>query len=181
MKLQALFNVFASRVKSIFILQFHVLKTIKKFENDKQLVEVNLSYDGCILLYVNGKRIPKVRKILVKPIEGKKVVTFRAIGFFQFKNIILNVEPNVALNTNLSKQISSASNIVLSNKKLLKPLYSNSLLNKIDSKLIVRSLDSNALKSGITNKKISQLESKSQDFMLKSNTITLTDILTKQS
>ena len=178
MKLQALFNSFASKIKSTFVLQFHVLKKFKQFENDKQLIEVDLSYNGCILLFVNGKRIPKVKRLLVKPINGKKVVTFRAIGFFQFKNIILNVEPNVSLNTNLSKELSFTSNKDFSNIKLLKPLYSNSLLNKADSKLIVKSLDSKTLKSEIINIKISRLESNSKHYALKSNPTTLTEILT---
>jgi hypothetical protein len=180
MKSITLINSLVSNVRSIFVLQFQVFKTFKQFENDKQLVEVNLSYNGCMLLFVNGKRIPKMRRILVTPIDGKKVVTFRAIGFFQIKNVILEVEPKVVLDTNLSKQLSSNTNSCFSNKKLLNPLYPNSLINKINPELKVKNLVPRGFRSRTLNKKISQIKSKSRHYILKSNSTTITEIITNQ-
>jgi hypothetical protein len=164
MKLHPLFNSLVSKLRSIFVLQFHVVKTLKQFENNKQLIEINLSYNSCIFLFVNGKRVPKVQRILVKAINKSKVITFRAIGLFQIKNIILEVEPSVMLNTNLSKQLSSKPDNFLANKKSLKPTYSSFLMNKINPKLRVNSLD--FVSSRALNNKMSQLKSTSPQYIL---------------
>jgi hypothetical protein len=181
MRLPLLFNSLASKLRSIFLLQFQVLKTFKQFENDKQLVEVNLISTGCLFLYVNGKRIPKVNKVFVKPIDGNKYITFKAIGYFQVSTIDIEVEPVFKISSNLDKQISTIKDYPILCDINLGLKHSFSIKKDNQATIEPKNLESRLIHSYLFNKKPSLLKVNLGQPILKFNDYNLTEILTNHS